>query len=369
MVKDKDYYKILGVDRTTTKEEIKKAYKKLAKKYHPDVNKDDGADEKFKEISEAASVLGDDEKRNQYDQFGTTYEDMTGTGFDFRDFGFDFGGFQENIFDFGDIFDRFFGTGFGRREKKARRGSDLRYDLEITLEEAASGTTKIITIPKLEKCPSCNGSGAESDSDIVNCPDCGGSGMYKRTQRTPFGIISTQTTCRKCSGQGKYIKNECRECDGTGVVKKQKKIEIKIPAGAEEGTNLRITEEGEAGQKGATSGDLYVIVHIEEHDTFERQGDDIYVKVTIPFILAALGGEIEVPTLDGKAKLKIPSGTQNNTLFRMKGKGLPHLHGSGSGSELVEVIIKVPTKLTKKQKDLLKEFEKQGKKGFFKKVF
>jgi len=372
MDKEKNFYKMLEIEEDANEKEIKIAYKRLAKKYHPDVNKDEGAAEKFKEISEAASVLGDDEKRAQYDNYGSTYEDITGTGFDFRDFGFDFGGFGESIFDFGDIFDRFFGTGFGfgRREKRKRRGSDLRYDLEITLEEAASGTKKTISIPKLEKCSVCNGTGAESDSDIVTCPECGGSGIQKRTQRTPFGIISTSTTCRKCGGQGRYIKNECRECDGTGVVRIKKNIEIKIPAGAEEGTNLRITGEGEAGQKGAEPGDLYVILHIEEHDVFEIKGDDIYVKVTIPFTLATLGGEIEVPTLEGKAKLKIPAGTQNNTVFRMRNKGLPHLHGSGSGSELVEVVVKVPTKLTKKQKDLLKDFEKESKrKGFFKKVF
>ncbi len=372
MPKEKDYYKILGVDRNATKEEIKKAYKQLAKKYHPDLNKDHGAAEKFKEINEAASVLGDDEKRAQYDNYGSTYEDMTGTGFDFRDFGFDFGGFTENIFDFGDIFDRFFGTGFGfgRRETRKRRGSDLRYDLEITLEEAASGTKKTISIPKLEKCPECNGTGAESDSDIVTCPECGGSGMSKRVQRTPFGIISTSTTCRKCGGQGRYIKNECKECDGTGVVRKTRRLEIKIPAGAEEGTNLHIAGEGETGEKGGSSGDLYIIIHTKEHDVFERRGDDIYVKVTIPFTVATLGGEINVPTLEGNAKLKIPAGTQSNTIFRMKNKGIPHLHGSGAGSELVEVIVKVPTSLTRKQKELVEEFEKESKKGgFFKGVF
>ncbi len=362
----KDYYKILGVDKTATKEEIKKSYKNLAKKYHPDVNKEDGADEKFKEVSEAASVLGDDEKRNQYDDYGSTYEDMTGSDFDFKDFGFDFGG--ESFFDFGDVFDKLFGAGFGfgGRKKQPRRGSDLRYDMEITLEEAASGVKKTISIPKLEKCSECNGSGAESDSDIASCPECGGTGMSKRTQRTPFGIIATQTTCRKCSGQGRYIKNECDHCDGTGVVRKTKKLEIKIPVGAEQGTNLRVTGEGEAGQKGAETGDLYIVVHIKEHDVFDLHGDDIYVKVNIPFTTAALGGEIEIPTIDGKAKLKIPAGTQNNTIFKMRNKGMPHLHGSGTGSELVEVVIKVPTKLNKKQKDLLKEFDKQGKrKGFF----
>jgi len=367
----KDYYKILGVEKTATKEEIKKAYKNLAKKYHPDLNKETGAAEKFKEINEAAAVLADDEKRSQYDQFGTTAEQF-GPGFQ----GFDFSDFMSSRagFDFDDIFESFFGGSnpFGaRRRRGPRRGADLRYDMEITLEEAAAGATKHIIVPRLEQCSKCHGSGAESESDIVNCPDCNGSGIKRQTQRTPFGIFSTTTTCGKCHGQGKYIKRECQLCDGTGVVKKTRKLEIKIPAGAEEETNLRVAGEGEAGEKGAPAGDLYVVIHVKEHDTFERHGDDIYVKVHIPFTVATLGGEIEVPTLDGKAKLKIPTGTQNNTIFRMKGKGIPYLHGSGTGNENVEVVIEVPEKLSKKQKELLKEFEKEskGKKGFFSWIF
>ena len=242
--------------------------------------------------------------------------------------------------------------------------------LEITLEEDSKGVTKHIVIPRLEPCSKCHGSGAESESDIVNCPDCNGSGMQRRTQRTPFGIFSTTTTCGKCRGQGKYIKKECAVCDGTGVVKKTRKIEIKVPAGAEEGTNLRVVKEGEAGEKGAESGDLYIIIHVKEHEIFERHGDDIYIKIPIPFTIAALGGEIEVPTLEGKAKLKIPSSTQNNTIFRMKGKGIPYLHGHGTGNENVEVIVEVPKKLSKKQKELLKEFGKESKKkGFLGKIF
>jgi len=274
-------------------------------------------------------------------------------------------------FDFDNIFESFFGAPFGgRRRRGPQRGADLRYDLEITLEDAATGTSKQIILPKLDKCSKCDGSGAESKSDIEDCPQCDGSGTYRRTQRTPFGIFSTTTTCPKCKGQGKHIKNECPVCDGTGVVKKTKKIEIKVPAGSETGTNLRVMGEGEAGEKGAESGDLYVIVHVKEHDVFERHGDDIYTKVNLPFTLAALGGEINVPTLKGNAKLKIPTGTQSNTVFRMNGKGIAHLHGSGAGDEDVEVIIAVPKKLTKKQKEHLKEFQKESrKKGFFKKVF
>lgn len=371
----KDYYQILGVDKNATKEEIKKAYKKLAKKHHPDLNKDDPeATEKFKEINEAAAVLGDDEKRAQYDQFGSTYEQFSGgRGFDFSDFGFDFGGSSGGMFDFGDIFDQLFGAGFGggRRTRRAsRRGSDLRYDIEITLEEAAEGISKNLTIPRLAKCEECNGSGAKSDSDIVECPDCGGSGAVRKTQRTPFGMFSTTSTCRKCHGQGKYIREECPTCDGTGVVKQTRKLEVKIPAGAEQGTNLRMSGEGEAGQKGAEQGDLFIVIHVKEHDLFERHGDDIFVKVDIPFTTAALGGEIQVPTLKGKAKLKIHSGTQSGTVFKMRDLGIPYLHGSGVGDELVQVDISIPKKLSSKQKQLLQEFEKLSKKkGLFKKVF
>ena len=368
----KDYYKILGVEKSSTKEEIRKAYKKLAKKYHPDLNKGEDSTEKFKEINEAAAILADDEKRTKYDQFGTT-ADQFGQGFQ----GFDFSDFMSDVgdagFDFDSIFESFFGgrSPFGSRKKSPRRGADLRYDMEIILEEAATGITKHIVIPRLETCTKCHGSGAETEEDIENCPDCNGTGVIRKTQRTPFGIFSTQGACGKCSGQGKYIKNECEVCDGTGVEKKTRKLEIKVPAGAEEGTNLRVSGEGEAGEKGAPAGDLYVVIHVKEHDTFERDGDDIYVKIPISFTIAALGGEIDVPTLDGKVKLKIPSGTQNNTVFRMKDKGIPYLHNHGSGNENVEVIIEVPEKLSKKQKEILKEFEKESKKkkGIFSKIF
>jgi len=366
----KDYYKILGVSKNSTKEEVKKAYKKLAKKFHPDLNKEEGSTEKFKEINEAAAVLADDEKRNSYDQFGTT-ADQFGNGFQGFDFSDIMGGGRGG-FDFDSIFESFFGGSHfgGSRRRGPRRGSDLRYDMEIALEEAAKGAKKHITIPRTEQCPECNGLGAKSESDIEDCDDCNGSGQQRRTQRTPFGVFATTATCRKCQGHGKYIKKACRECSGSGIVKKTRKLEINVPAGAEQGTNLRLQGEGEAGEKGAPSGDLFVVMHVEEHDVFERHGDDIYIKIPIPFAIASLGGEVEVPTLDGKAKLKIPSGTQTNTIFRMKDKGIPYLHGSGMGSENVEVIIEVPKKLSKKQKELLKEFEKEnkGKKGFFKKI-
>ncbi len=362
--KDKDYYKILGVSKNSTKEEIKAAYKKLAKQYHPDLNKSPDAAEKFKEINEAAAVLGDDSKRAQYNQFGAAGEQFQGfSGFDFSDFMSDIGGFGT---DFDRIFENFFGG--TQRTRRRQKGSDLRYDMEIELEDAAFGATKTITVPRLEECDKCKGTGAESPKDIVSCDECNGRGVTTRTQRTPFGLFSTTTTCRKCRGQGKYIKNKCQECDGKGIVRKTRKIEVKIPAGAAEGTNLRIQGEGEAGESGTAAGDLYIVTYVKPHKLFERQGNDIYVKVPIPFTIATLGGEIEVPTLKGKATLKIPAGTQSNTVFRMKGLGIPELRSHHVGSQNVEVYITVPEKLTKKQKQLLEEFEKESKKekGFWK---
>ena len=365
MPKEKDYYKILGVSKNATKEEIKAAYKKLAKQFHPDLNKSPDAAEKFKEINEAAAVLGDEQKKAQYDQFGTAGEQFAGfQGFDFSDFMSDIGG---SGFDFDRIFEDFFSG--SQRTRRRQRGSDLRYDVEIELEDAAFGSTKTINVPRLEECGKCHGTGAEKPSDIAVCPECNGRGVATRTQRTPFGLFSTTTTCRKCRGQGKYIKNECPECDGNGVVRKTRKIEVKIPEGAVDGTNLRIQGEGEAG-RGMPSGDLYIVIHVNKHKIFERHGSNIYVKVPIPFTTAALGGEIEVPTLKGKASLKIPPATQSSTIFRMKGQGVPELHSHHVGDQNVEVEITVPEKLTKKQKQLLEEFEKEiGNKGLFKGMF
>jgi len=368
----KDYYEILGVSKDASKSEIKKAYKKLAKKYHPDLNKDSGSAEKFKEINEAASVLGDDEKRKQYDQFGKTAENFGGSGFDFSDFSSFADGFGfSNDFDFGDIFDSFFGGSFSRRRRSAARaGADLRYDIEITLEEAAFGAKKTITIPRLETCDKCNGTGAESEEDIETCPDCHGSGYVKKQTRTPFGIFATTSECRKCSGSGKFIKNLCKKCSGSGRIENEKKIMVEIPAGVDEGNRIRLSEEGEAGIKGAPSGDLYIVVHVKPHKIFEREGDDIHLEMPISFSKAALGGEIEVPLLKEKTKLKIPPGTQTNTIFRLKDKGIPHLHGSGRGSEMVKVVIQTPKRLNQKQKKLLEEFEKEERKdkGFIKRL-
>jgi molecular chaperone DnaJ len=370
----KDYYNVLGVDKNATKDEIKKAYKKLAKKHHPDINKEEGSTEKFKEINEAAQVLGDDQKRSQYDQFGDADSFKRASGFSgFKSSDFGFGDYAS--FDFGDIFDQFFGGGggFGGQRRGGRRqvrGSDLRYDMEFTLEDAAFGAEKEISIPRNEQCPECQGKGAKKESDITTCPDCNGSGTVRKTQRTPFGLFATTASCRKCHGEGKYIKEECPGCDGTGLVHERRKIKVKIPQGSEQGTNLRISGEGEAGPRGAPSGDLYIVLHMKEHKIFQRRGDDIFVNVDIPFTTAALGGDVDVPTLKGKAKLKIPSGTKAGTVFKMKDLGIPYLHDGGKGDELIKVEIDVPKKLNAKQKKLLQDFEKEfGKKGFLKKVF
>ena len=280
----------------------------------------------------------------------------------------DAGGFG---FDFDSIFENVFGGG-GGRSRRRQRGSDLRYDMEIELEDAAFGAAKTINIPRAEQCPKCRGTGAENPNDVVTCPECNGHGTSTRTQRTPFGIFQTTSTCTRCRGAGKIMKSKCSECSGRGIVQRTRKIEIKIPAGANDGTNLRVTGEGEAGIRGVEAGDLYVVISVKPHKIFERDGNDIYVKVHVPFTIAALGGEIEVPTLKGKASLKIPSGTQSNTVFRMRNQGIPDLRSHHVGDENVEVIISVPEKLTKKQKKLLEDFEKEdknSKKGFLNNVF
>jgi molecular chaperone DnaJ len=354
----KDYYDILGVSKDASKSEIKSAYKKLAKKYHPDLNK--GSDDKFKEINEAASVLTNDKKRSDYDQYGTAGESFSGAG----------------DFDFGDIFESFegfFGGGFGggRGRSRAVRGSDLRYDIEISLEEAAFGTEKNITIPKMDNCGGCKGTGAEKGSDIESCDGCQGTGTKKKVTRTPFGMFQTQSTCRNCGGDGKVIKNKCKDCDGSGRVRVSKKINVTIPAGVDEDARLRLRGEGEAGVHGGGMGDLYVVISVNSHKHFIREGDDILLEVPIPFSLAALGGSIDVPTLDGKAKVKIPSGTQTHTMLRLKGKGIKNVNGYGQGDQHVRVIVSVPKSLNKKQKKMVEELGKEldEKPSFLKKVF
>ncbi len=356
----KDYYKILGIDKGATKEEIKKAYRTLAKKYHPDLNKESDATEKFKEINEAASVLGDDKKREQYDRFGTTTQ-----GFSPGESGFGFSDFSEFGFDFNDIFDRFFGGGF--RQESQTRGSDLRHDIELTLEDVARSEKKTIIVPRSEQCDKCKGTGAESKSDIKKCPDCDGTGFIKRTQRIAFGTFTTTGTCGKCRGKGSFASRHCKGCSGKGEVVRNREIEIRIPAGVEDGTRLRIAGEGNAGD---IPGNLYLFIHVLPHKVFERKGSDLRLEIPISFSHAALGTEVEIPTLkDGKATLTIEPGTQPGTILRLRGKGLPDLHSGRLGDLLVKLKVVIPTKLSKKQKELLEQFEKEDDKGFLHKMF
>lgn len=372
----KDYYEILGVSRDTSRDEVKKAYKRLAKKHHPDINKDDGAAEKFKEISEAAAVLGDDKKREQYDRFGTA-DAMGSQGFSSSDFSDFMSGFDTHDFDFGDLFESFFGRGpfASGRGRASRRGNDLAVEIEITLSEASSGISKTINVPRFEPCKPCDGTGAKGSSGIETCPECQGAGQIRITRRMPFGMFQTTTICNRCQGEGKVITKPCISCNGRGRVKKTRKIDVTIPAGIEDDIRLRLVGEGEAAEHAGEKGDLYVIVKVQSHKFFEREGNDLYCEVPISFVQATIGAEIGVPTLEGNAKLKIPAGTQTNTLFRMRGKGIESMNGYGAGDQLVRVIIQTPSKLNKKQKMLLQDFadasgaDVQPQKGFFKKLF
>ncbi|MBI2667052.1 molecular chaperone DnaJ [Candidatus Woesearchaeota archaeon] len=369
---EKDYYKTLGVQKNATKEEIKKAYKKLALQYHPDRAQEEKKkeyEEKFKEINEAAAVLSDDKKRQQYDQYGSSAFQQGGAGgfegFDFSDV---MSQFRSGSFgNFDDVFEQLFSGGGGRRSGKARRGSDLLYETEISLEEAYLGTKKTLHINKLEQCADCKGRGAHT---FEHCSHCHGSGYVKHTQRTPFGIFQQTGPCGSCGGKGELPQNSCTTCDGEGVVRKKKEIEVKIPAGVQQDMRLRIIHEGEVGAQGGPSGDLYVQIALKKHEVFRREDDDVHLTVPISFTQAVLGDEIDVPTLDGKASMKIPAGTSSETIFRMREKGFPDVHGGERGDQLVTVRIEVPKKLSKKQLELLKQIdEEKPSKGFLKKVF
>ena len=338
----RDYYEILGINRTATEAEIKRAYRTLAVKHHPDKNPGDAhAEEKFKECAEAYAVLSDPQKRAQYDRFG--HSGMGGGGFD--------PGFSniEDIFDlfgFGDMF-----GSRGRTRSTVQRGSDLRYDLEITLEEAASGKDEKLRIPRLEKCDECDGRGAEKGTSPETCVSCGGAGQTRYQQ----GFFSVMRTCPNCQGKGQIIRNPCKKCQGAGRVEKEKSLEIKIPAGVETGSRLRVTGEGEAGVNGGPAGDLFVVIHVKEHDVFERQGANLYSAVPVSFAQAALGAEVKVKTLDGEEDLKVPAGTQTGTVFRLKSQGMPVLGGRGRGDLFVAVTLITPKTLTKEQRKLLEQ--------------
>ncbi len=348
----RDYYEVLCLARDASAEDIKKAYRKLARQYHPDVNQDDkNAEAKFKEVKEAFDVLSDPNRRAQYDQYGHAAEEG------FNGFG-GHGGFGQGGFGgFEDIFDTFFGGGgHNRRSSGPQRGSDLRYDMEITLENAAFGLETSIKIPRIEQCDACQGSGAKSGSDVVTCRQCNGTGQQQVVKNTAFGRFVSVKTCDACAGEGKQIKDPCPTCKGAGRLQRERTIEIKIPAGVDTGSKLRVSGEGEAGLRNGPPGDLYVVIRVSSHKLFKREGNDIIVEVPISFAQAALGTEMEVPTLDGKARIKVPEGTQPGTFFRLRGKGIPHLRGYGRGDQHVKVTVNIPRKLSGKQRELIREY-------------
>lgn len=356
----RDYYEVLGVSKTATQDELKKAYRKLARKYHPDLNKDNAeAAEKFKECNEAYSVLSDEQKRAQYDQFGhAAFENGgMGGGGGFGGAG-GFGGFGGSGME--DIFDMFFGGQGGRGGRSAKagpqRGADLRFDMEISFEEAAFGLEKEINLYRDEVCDHCHGEGAEPGSKVETCPECNGSGYVRYTQNTMFGQMVNERPCSRCKGEGKIISEPCRECHGKGTVKRNKKLKVKIPAGVDNGSRLRVSGEGEAGAKGGPSGDLYVYLYVKPHKFFERDGTTVLCEVPINIVQATLGADIKVPTLDGQVTMKIPEGTQPGKVLRIKGKGIPNLRGGSRGDQLVRIKVVVPTKLSDKQKDALRKF-------------
>ncbi|MEY2485783.1 MAG: molecular chaperone DnaJ [Verrucomicrobiota bacterium] len=347
----RDYYEVLGVERTSTSEEIKRAYRKLAVQVHPDKNPDDPhAEEKFKELGEAYDVLMAPDKRSAYDRYGHAAFAQGGNRGGFHD---PFDIFRE-VFGGGGgggIFETFFGGGMGTAEDR-QRGSDLRYDMQITLEEAAFGVEKEIEVRKLDTCGKCEGSGAEPGSRAISCPTCAGRGQVISSR----GFFQVSQTCPRCRGSGQIVEKPCPECGGEGRVEKAARIKLTIPAGIADGSRLRSSHNGEAGVRGGAHGDLYVVIHVKEHHIFQREEDNLYCEVPIPFTLAALGGEMAVPTLQGKANLKVPAGTQGGQMFKFRGKGVVNVNGRGQGDLLVRVLVEVPTRLNGQQRQKLEEF-------------
>ena len=370
----KDYYEILGINKDASEEEIKKAFRKLAIQYHPDKNQGNKeAEEKFKEVNEAYQVLSDPDKRAKYDRFGTA--DFNGQG----GFNGGFGDFQD-MGGFGDIFDTIFGGGFGgfsgaTRRNGPQKGNDLEFNLNLTFEEAAFGVTKNIDINRYENCGKCNGSGAKAGTGPITCDKCGGTGRVRVQRNTAFGSFVSEVTCDKCGGKGTIIKDACPECHGSGRIKKRRKITINVPAGVDTGNTIPLRGQGESGLRGGENGDLYVNIRVLPHKIFKRDGVEVICEIPISFPQAALGAEIDVPTLEGIIKYTIPEGTQSGSIFRVKGKGIPRIRGYGRGDELIKIIVEVPKKLNEKQKELLKEYAEgcgeevnEQKKTFFDKV-
>jgi len=360
-----DYYEVLGVARDADEGSIKRAYRQLARKYHPDVAKDKvAAETHFKEINEAYEVLSDAQKRANYDRFG--HAGVNGEG----------GGFGFGAEGFGDIFDMFFGAARGGQQPRRNgpaRGSDLRYDVEITLEEAYSGTTREITFRHLATCATCRGTGAEPGTLVVPCDRCGGGGIQRQVRQTPLGQFVTQTTCTKCGGDGQIVQTPCSTCRGRGRVEQEKTLQVRIPPGVDDGSRIRITGSGEAGMRGGADGDLYVYLSIARHHLFRRDGLDVLIDVPIAFPQAALGGELFVASLDGELPLHLTPGTQSGSVYRLRGRGMPSVRGGAKGDQLVTVHVVVPTKLGKRERELLEEYARAGgdqieEKSFFDRV-
>ena len=363
MSEKRDYYEVLGVSKSADAKEIKKAYRKLAMKYHPDKNPGNKeAEEKFKEINEAYEVLSDEEKRSTYDRFGhdgLNNQGGFGGGQGFGGFGGGggFGGFEDI---FGDIFGSSgFGGGFGgggSRRRGPRRGADIKQSVTITFEEAAFGKKLKVKLNRNEECEECHGSGAKPGTSKKTCPTCHGTGTVQSVQRTPFGNIASQRTCSTCNGEGEINENPCTKCHGTGSIRKTKTIEVDIPAGIDDGQMIKLSGQGEIGEKGGPRGDLYIIVNVKKHSIFTREGYDVYIEMPITFVQAALGDKLEVPTLDGKVSYNLPEGTQTGTVFRLREKGIPKLRSNSRGDQYVKVIIDTPKKLNDEQKELLRKF-------------
>lgn len=375
MAEKKDYYEVLGVEKNASDADLKKAYRNLAKKYHPDVNPGDkSAEAKFKEVNEAYEILSDSQKRSRYDQFGHAGTDPNG-------FGGGAGGFSSD-FDFGgigDIFETFFGgSGFGGRSRTRngpQKGADIKYSMEISFEEAAFGIEREINVSKMEVCSKCTGTGAKPGTNVSTCKHCNGTGQVQIKQNTPFGQFINTKTCDACKGEGKVITEPCPACNGKGRLRSTKKIKIDVPSGIDDGQTISLRGGGDPGSKGGPNGDLYINIRVKPHPLFKRQGNNVTCDVPITFTQAAMGAEIEVPTLDGKVKYTVPEGTQTGSVFRLRGKGIPFLRGNGRGDQYVKVNIDVPKKLNDKQKALLKEFAEisgdevhEQRKGFFDKM-
>ncbi|MGO8947672.1 MAG: molecular chaperone DnaJ [Ktedonobacterales bacterium] len=354
MAAKRDYYEILGVARSASEEDIKKAFRRLARQYHPDVNKEKGAEERFKEINEAYEVLGDAQKRQAYDRFGHAGVSGAGAAGANPFEGFGFGSFS-------DIFEQIFanaaGTANGTRRGAPQRGADLRYELTISFEEAVRGCQKDIEVPRWETCPTCHGNGAQPGTNTTRCTACQGTGEIRRVQQSIFGQFVNVMVCDRCRGEGRVITTPCERCQGQGRIRNIRRVTVNIPAGVDDGINVRVTGEGEAPPRGGgTPGNLFVALSVKPHEYFKRQGTDILYDLPISFADAALGSEVPVPTLDGEESVKIPTGTQSGRTFRLKGKGVPVVHSSVRGDELVTVKVVTPQSLTARQKELLREF-------------